>query len=429
MELDKKQIDSIEIILKKLKECNFKISTDTRKDVSGSVYFALKGDSFDGNLFIKDALKKGAILAVSDNPKNKGKNVIIVPNVLKTLQEVAKSYRQLFNIPIIVIGGSNGKTTSKDLTTKVLEKKYNTHSTAGSFNNHVGVPLSILSMNNKIDIGIFEIGANHPGEHIELLNIVHPTHVVVTNNGMDHLEGFGSPAGVRKANAEIYEWAKLNNAKVFVNKKNIDLMKDSDKNSRIIYSADTLKTSNISPIEIIFDKRKLQTNIVGNYNLENIELALAISKHFKVNKKNAIEAICEYAPSSKRSQFKSINNVNFVIDCYNANPSSMKLSLESFLKSVKKPRGIILGDMLELGKYSDIEHKKIIDYVTKQKIDCVVFIGKNFKKNLSNTKLKYHWFKNSDLAKIWFDKQKFSGFTFLLKGSRGIKVEKIIGLL
>lgn len=421
-------MDSLSTILKELKKCNFKVSTDTRKNLSGTVYFALKGDSFDGNLFVKQALEKGVSFAVSDDQKNKGEKVFVVEDVRKTLQDVAREYRKLFKIPVIVIGGSNGKTTSKDLLVKALETKYKTHSTSGSFNNHFGVPLSILGMNKKTEIAVFEIGANHPLEHTELISIINPTHVVVTNNGMDHLEGFLSPQGVRSANKEIFDWAKINKAKVFVNTKHKDLVKDSAGNECVKYPTELIKVTDSSPIEMVFGKRKFKTHLNGSYNLENIELAFAISKYFKVPKIKALLGISQYVPSSKRSEYKTVNNINFVVDCYNANPSSMKLSLESFLKSTKRPRGVVLGDMLELGRYSEAQHKKIVNYIHKQKIDNLVFIGKNFKKALIDTNMKYHWFPNSDKARIWFDKQNFDGFTFLLKGSRGIKVEKVLEL-
>ncbi len=406
-------MDSLPNILKELKKCKYKVSTDTRKDVSGTAYFAIKGENFDGNKFVNEALKKGATFAVSDEIKNVGKNVFIVENVLKTLQESAKYYRKTFKIPIIVIGGSNGKTTSKDLLVEVLKTKYKVHSTIGSLNNHLGVPLAILSMDRKTQIGVFEIGANHPSEHLQLLDIIQPTHVAVTNNGMDHLEGFGSPAGARKANKEIYDWAKKYKAKVFVNKNHKDLIKDSSGNKCIKYPA---------------NKIEFKSQLVGNYNLENLELAFAIGKYFKVNKNNSLEAISNYVPLSKRSELKKINGIDFVVDCYNANPTSMKLSLQSFIKSAKHPKGVILGDMLELGKYSETEHKKIVDFVSKQKLDLTVFIGKNFKKVLKNVNFKYKWFPDSESAKKWFAKQKFTGFTFLLKGSRGIAVEKILDL-
>ena len=406
-------MNNIENIWRKIEKCEYKISTDTRKDISGSVFFALKGESFDGNKFVKEALKNGAVCVVSDNPKNQSKKVYIVKNSLETLQKLALRYRKLFNIPTIVIGGSNGKTTSKDLIKEVLKTKYKVHSTESSFNNHFGVPLTIFAMSKDTEIAIFEIGANHPKEHTELLKIICPTHVVVTNNGMDHLEGFGSPNGVRKANKEIYDWAEKNNCLVFVNKNYSDLLKDSKNTHRILYP------------ERQIEKIKYETNLVGEYNKENILLALSIGEYFKVNLEKAVKAIGQYEPISKRSQYFKKNDINFVLDCYNANPSSMKLSLQSFCSYSKKPNGVILGDMLELGKYSDTEHKKIVNFVFKQKLDYKVFIGNNFKKALKN-KISYHWFANSLSARDWFWSQNFNGYNFLLKGSRGIKVENVL---
>jgi UDP-N-acetylmuramoyl-tripeptide--D-alanyl-D-alanine ligase len=374
-----------EKIFKELERCKFNISTDTRKDIVGSVYFALKGDSFDGNVFADVALQKGVIAVVTDKPDNlkiKNEKIFLVENVLKTLQEVAKIYRQSFDIPIITIGGSNGKTTSKELLQNVLKTKYKVHSTSGSFNNHFGVPLSILSMDKKTEIGVFEIGANHPLEHTELLNILQPTFAVVTNNGMDHLEGFSSPEGVRGANGEIYDWALSHKSKVFVNKKHTDLILDSKNNERILYPTEILKSADGEPLTIIWNEKTYKTKLFGNYNLENIELAVSVGQYFDISVSVALEAVCQYEPSGKRSEFQTKNNIDFIVDCYNANPTSMTLALESFLKSDKKPAGVVLGDMLELGKYSETEHKKIVEYVFRQKYDCVVFIGESFKKAL-----------------------------------------------
>jgi UDP-N-acetylmuramoyl-tripeptide--D-alanyl-D-alanine ligase len=283
-------------------------------------------------------------------------------------------------------------------------------------------------MTRKTEIAVLEIGANHPQEHTNLLNIINPTHVVVTNNGMDHLEGFGSPQGSRKANKEIYDWAFIHKAKVFVNKNHLDLMIDSKKNDRIIYPKSTLKNTDESPLTVVWKNKKYKTNLFGNYNLENIELATLIGENFGVNISTSLKAISKYEPASKRSQFAKKGGISYVVDCYNANPTSMLLALEGFVKTAKNPRGVVLGDMLELGKYSDTEHKKITKYVLRQNFDSTIFVGKNFKKALKDTPRQYKWFIDSASAKAWFDKQKFSNYTFLLKGSRGIKMEKLIGL-
>ena len=281
-------------------------------------------------------------------------------------------------------------------------------------------------MNKKTQIGVFEIGANHPNEHIELLNIINPTHVVVTNNGMDHLEGFGSPSGARKANKEIYDWALKNRVKVFVNKEHKDLMSDSKRNIRITYPEVNIKNTNQNPLTVVWKQKKYKTKMFGNYNIENVLLSVSVGKNFGVTVEEALKTICKYKPTSKRSQFLSKNKIKYIVDCYNANPTSVSLSLQSFIKSTNGPRGVILGDMLELGKYSASEHKKIASYVLKQKIDQVIFVGKNFKIAVGKTRKPHDWFPDSVSAKTWFDKQKFKSYTFLLKGSRGMKIEKII---
>ena len=411
-----------------LKKNKFKVSKDTRENLKGKVYFALQGDNFDGNKFVCEAIRKGAVGAVTDDPNNTGDNIYLVKEVLKTLQNLALKYRETFKIPIVVIGGSNGKTTSKELVRDVLKTKYRVHATEGSLNNHFGVPISILLMDKKTEMGVFEIGANHPKEHTELLNILKPTHVVITNNGMDHLEGFSSPQGSRKANKEIYDWALINKARVFVNKNHKDLMSNSRKNKRVIYPKNKLENLDENPLSIIKNKTIYKTRLFGNYNLENVELAISIGQCFGIDTNDSLRAVCKYEPTSKRSQFLIKNRVNLIVDCYNANPSSMRLSFDSFVGSTRNPKGVILGDMLELGKYSDVEHKKIVKHVFKQKLDCVVFVGKNFKKALEKTKGSYQWFSDSDSARMWFSKQQFKNYTFLLKGSRGIKIEKILGL-
>lgn len=419
-------MDTRSSLLETLEKNNFKVSTDTRKDISDSVYFALRGETFDGNLFINDALEGGAVACVTDNPKNAGDNIYVVENVLETLQDIALIYRKTFDIPIIAIGGSNGKTTSKELLRSVLQTKYKVHSTQGSFNNHIGVPLSVLSMDKETEVGVFEIGANHNDEHTKLLEILYPTHAVVTNNGMDHLEGFGSMENSRKANKEIYDWAISNENIVFVNKKHDDLLEDSQNNKRILYSNYDLESINGTPLIISLNEKEYKTQLIGDYNLENIDLAIAIGEHFDIDIDTSISAVCEYIPLLKRSQFLTKNNINFIVDCYNANPTSMKLSLDSFANSDRKSKGIIIGDMFELGSYSEDEHKKIVEHISQQNFDCVVFVGNRFKKALESINITHKWFPDSDSARTWFITQKFDGYIFLLKGSRGITIEKLL---
>ena len=388
-------MNQIDEIWDKLVANGFKVSTDTRKDVSGSIFFALEGEIFDGRTFVKDALAKGAIGVVTEN-------------TLDTLQKLARRYRDTFNIPIIAIGGANGKTTTRELMRAVLETSFKVHTTKSNLNNHIGLPLSILSMNKSTEIGIFEIGANHLGEHTSLLEILNPTHVIVTNSGLDHLEGFGLPANVEKANEEINEWARKHGAIIFAG---------SDQGLKIVTSL---------PLTLTKDGKEYKTQMVGDYNLENINRALSVGLFFKINIERALKAINKYSPTEQRSQLLIRDGIHFVIDCYNANPTSMILSLESFVRSAVEPRGIILGDMLELGSYADEEHERIINFVNRQKLDTVVLIGKQFKQALNEKSFKNFWFEDSDSAREWFSKQKFTGYTFLLKGSRGMKVERIL---
>ena len=388
-------MNQIDEIWDKLVANGFKVSTDTRKDVSGSIFFALEGEIFDGRTFVKDALAKGAIGVVTEN-------------TLDTLQKLARRYRDTFNIPISAIGGSNGKTTTRELMRAVLETSFKVHTTKSNLNNHIGLPLSILSMNKSTEIGIFEIGANHLGEHTSLLEILNPTHVIVTNSGLDHLEGFGLPANVEKANEEINEWARKHGAIIFAG---------SDQGLKIVTSL---------PLTLTKDGKEYKTQMVGDYNLENINRALSVGLFFKINIERALKAINKYSPTEQRSQLLIRDGIHFVIDCYNANPTSMILSLESFVRSAVEPRGIILGDMLELGSYADEEHERIINFVNRQKLDTVVLIGKQFKQALNEKSFKNFWFEDSDSAREWFSKQKFTGYTFLLKGSRGMKVERIL---
>lgn len=387
----------------------FKVSTDTRKDVSGSVFFALKGETFDGNDFVENALVKNPAAIVTENEQFKSReNVYVVDNTLSVLQKLARRYRDLFNIPILAIGGSNGKTTTRGLVRHFLEKRYKVHATASNLNNYIGLPLSILSMNRSAEIAVLEIGANRLNEHLELLSILNPTHVLVTNNGLDHLEGFGSPDNVIKANEEIHDWARQHKAII---------LKGADQGLEIAKSL---------PLSIRKDGKEYPTQLVGDYNIENINRALSVARDFGVSVEESLLSLSDYSPASWRSQLVERDGTRFVVDCYNANPTSMKLALESFTKSAREPRGLILGDMLELGPYADEAHEQVLAYLAGQRFDPIILIGKDFKKALGKIKLKASWFPDSGSTKKWFNKQNFDGHTLLLKGSRVIGVEKIL---
>jgi len=255
-----------------------------------------------------------------------------------------------------------------------------------------------------------------------------PTIVVVTNNGSDHLEGFGSLPGVRSANKEIYDWARGSNTPALVNKELFDLMEDSQGLERILYPLCNLEVLGSTPLSFRHGLLEHPTHLVGDYNIANIQMALAFGDHFDINENTIFEAICGYVPSSNRSRFIKSDGANIVLDCYNANPSSMSASLESFFRSTDSPRAVVLGDMLELGKYSEQEHQKIVEYVSQQNLDIIVFIGENFKNALKGAKFQYQWFPSFVEAREWFKGRNFKGFNMLLKGSRGIAVEKVLNM-
>lgn len=388
-------MDQLNEVWGKLEESGFNVSTDTRKDISGSVFFGIKGENFDGTKFADEAISKGASYAVTDN-------------ALEVLQKLARRYRDTFNFPIIAIGGSNGKTTTRELIRSVLATKYKTYSTEENLNNHIGVPLSIFAMPKESEIAVFEIGANHPQEHLELLEILNPTHVLVTNSGLDHLEGFGSPEGVRAANAEIIDWARANNAAV------------------IVRHDHGIQISSPLPLTLIFENKEYKTQLAGNYNLENIESAITVGEKFNIDEKTALDAITQYSPTLKRSQLIIKNNIKFILDCYNANPTSMRLALESLAQSEEGNKGIILGDMLELGSYAEQFHKEIIELISAQKLEPVVLVGKQFRKAALNSTLNPIFFDDWQSAREWFMTQDLSNHTILIKGSRAMSLEKII---
>ncbi len=410
-----------------INECSQSISTDTRKIKTGSLFFAWKGENIDGNKFAEEALEKGANYVVIDNPEYKvNEKCILVQDSIKTLQDLASFHRNKFNIPLIVIGGSNGKTTTKELLVSVLEKKYKTHYTKESFNNHTGVPLTILDMHIDSEIAVIEIGANHIGEHKDLLAIVKPCFVLVTNNGKDHLEGFGSIQGVREANKEIYDWAKENNAKIFVNKFISDLMQDSDGGDCILYPQKEYESTSGEYASLIYGKDVFESKLFGSYNEPNILASIAIGEYFEIDISSIQKSILEYSPSLKRSQIIKTEDNLIILDCYNANPSSMELSLKDlFLNFKDKNKIIIVGDMLELGESSSQYHLEILDYIKYNisKEDIVLAVGKDFYqyKNIFD----FNFFENVDSAKILFDSLNKKDALIFVKASRGIRLENI----
>ncbi len=409
-------------------EHNLTIVTDTRKIIPGCLFVALKGETFDGNDFAETAVEQGASFALVSNPKfTENKKMIVVENVLQVLQDLAKIHREKFNIPVLVIGGSNGKTTTRELTTIVLQKKYKVHATQGNFNNHIGVPLTLLEMSQDTQIAVIEIGANHIGEHTELLKIVQPTHVLVTNNGQDHLEGFGSIEGVRIANGEIFEWAKQHNAEIFVNKDIADLIEDSKGGKVILYPEKEFLSISEITAGGKYNNTIIKSNLFGSFNEQNILASIVVGEYFKVPLLDIADAITEYQPTLKRSQIIKQDNYTLIMDCYNANPSSMELSLRDLFQSFNNlEKIIIIGDMFELGEQSKKFHQEVLEFIGDKvkSNDTVICIGVDF--SFYKEKFSFNFFRTTLDAKVFFETINKTGKVVFMKGSRGIKLEDIL---
>ena len=406
------------------KSCN-NVFTDTRKIIKGGIYFALKGNNFNGNDFANEAIKNGAKYAVIDSPNfSNSKNIIKVQNTLSALQKLAKYHRGKLRIPIIGITGSNGKTTSKELIKSVLKTTYNCFATQGNLNNHIGVPLSILSITDEHEIAIIEMGANHEKEIDLLCNIACPSIGVITNIGSAHLEGFKNIDGVIKAKNELYSYIKNNNGTVFVNSDDNLLLNLSKEIKRVEYGySGTTKgkiINNTPFISIEYRKTKIKSRLIGDYQFSNLMLAISIGEKFDIQKDNIKSGIENYLPTNNRSQVVTTNVNTLILDAYNANPSSMKAMINAFYKQNFTNKICILGDMLELGKYSNEKHIEIINLLRDYKLDYIL-VGKIFysihkeKSFVSTKKLKKHL-----SQKILQNK------TILIKGSRGLKLESLV---
>ena len=414
------------------------ITTDSRYIPDNSLFFALKGDNFDGNAFAENALIKGAVYAIIDNEKyNTSSSCILVENVLKTLQDLALHHRQHFTVPVIAITGSNGKTTTKELISKVLSSHYRIIATEGNLNNHIGVPLTLLKLKQPLDMAVIEMGANHQNEIEFLSTIACPTHGIITNIGKAHLEGFGGFDGVIKTKTELYRYLKLNQGKVFVNSGNPLLMQYLQEIHFITYGTSetaTLYGKNIPGsdwvnIEVHFRETTeiIHSHLFGHYNTENILAAACIGQYFDVPPEKIKVAIENYFPDNNRSQIKKTERNFLALDAYNANPSSMEESLTHFAGTNYENKNVILGDMLELGKESDAEHLRLLELIKTFNFQSVYLVGPVFTRLCQE--IDWHCFQDSDLAKLWFEHHPVTGKTILIKGSRGIKLEKLVETL
>ena len=404
------------------------ICIDSRKINEGCLFFALKGETFDGNQFASVALLSGAAYAIIDDPeKNKSDKCILVTSVLECLQELASYHRKHLNIPVLAITGSNGKTTTKELCRDVLQKKFNTKATFGNHNNHIGVPLTILGTTSAVEFLIVEMGANHQGEIDFLCKIANPTYVFITNIGKAHLEGFGGVEGIKIGKTEMYRYAAKNNGKIFLNFDDEILTTMAPPESTIIgySSSDLVKIIEVQPfLTFSYSEIIVHTKLYGSYNQPNIAFSIAAGNYFGVETKDIVMALEAYEPENNRSQITQVGTNTIIKDAYNANPSSMKLSIESFYKMHGSNKVLVLGDMLELGEFAEFEHRQIIDMTKTLGFQNSIFVGENFMKVKDMFHGKY--FKHIDEAREYFKNKNFTQALILLKGSRGISVEKII---
>ena len=410
------------------------VQTDTRKIKKGDLFFALKGPNFNGNEFALKALEMGAVYAIVDEViEGTNDQIILVDDVLSTLQALAKYHRKQFNIPFIAITGSNGKTTSKELIYAVLSSHFKTYTTQGNLNNHIGVPLTILSVDKDAEMAVIEMGANHQKEIEGYCEYTLPTHGVITNCGKAHLEGFGGVEGVRKGKGELFNFIRQHNGAIFIYA-DYDYLKtmSSGIQNKIVYgqSEGMLQGSvlqNEPFLQVSITKGlsvdRINSQLVGDYNLPNILCAAAIGKHFGVPDEKIKSAIENYIPSNSRSQLIKKGSNEIILDAYNANPSSMKVAIENFagLKSNKKI--LLLGAMMELGEDSILEHELLVKLIQQYKWDAVVLVGGDFAK----IEHPYIYLSTSDQAKAWFDSQHYDNATILIKGSRSFAMEKVIG--
>ena len=408
------------------------ITTDSRQIGEGTMFFALKGATFDGNTFVAEAFTKGASYCVIDNPQYRiSDRCILVDNVLQTMQQLATYHRRQFHIPVLAITGTNGKTTTKELVTAVLRKRYRTHATQGNFNNHLGVPITLLTMPLDTQIAVVEMGANHPGEIDFLCHITEPDFGLITNVGKAHLEGFGSFEGVINTKTELYRYLAGKGGQVFVNADDEILMQHSQSLHRVTYgqAADAdAKGSYVGAnpyMKFYFENGdnvySVQTNLLGGYNLANAMAAVCVGKHFGVELFDIKEALEAYTPTNSRSQFKQTERNKLFLDCYNANPSSMKAAVENFGNMHCQNAVVMLGGMKELGPTSEQEHRNVVEMAQSFGFSKMVFVGEEFAfvKGLADNVL---WFATSQDAKQYFADNPLNDCTILIKGSNSTKM-------
>lgn len=415
---------------------NPQITTDSRNCPKGSIFFALKGDKFDGNQYAGKALASGCVYAVIDNPDYYiGERTILVDNVLKTLQQLAHHHRKVLGLPIIGITGTNGKTTTKELLAAVLSTKFNLLYTEGNFNNHIGVPLTLLRLTHDHEMAVIEMGASHPGDIKELVDIVHPNYGIITNVGRAHLEGFGSFEGVIQTKGELYDYIRRSKGKIFIKKENEYLQSIAKGIEQITYGNgdDAFASGQVVSCDpfLVFNWKQqgklhtVETHMIGSYNLDNVLAAVAVGRFFKIPAERISRAIAAYEPTNNRSQFKKTDNNELIIDAYNANPSSMKVALDNFITMPVQPKAIILGDMRELGPTSNELHAEVVEQIKKGQFDKVFLCGEHF----SKVGKEFSPFATTEAMTEELRRQPLKGYHILIKGSHSMGLEKLADIL
>ena len=433
----------IEELHKLYRKCSG-VTTDSRSIEDGAMFFALKGETFDGNDFAMKALEAGAKYAIVDRPSLDGANIkgrrycIVVENVLDTLQKLAAYHREQFDIPVVGITGTNGKTTTKELVNAVLSAKYNTVATGGNLNNHIGVPLTLLKLSDKTQMAVIEMGASAPGEIAALVKIAKPTCGIVTNVGRAHLLGFGSFDGVKKTKGELYDFLRQKGGTVFYNADNPILCEMVSSRNGLVArkygvtteGASILPANEKEPflrLQLPDGGKLITTHLVGSYNADNVMAALCIARHFEVPEKAAIEAIEAYQPSNDRSQMVNTERNVLIVDTYNANPTSMNAALDNFASTGFENKTLILGDMLELGDVSLTEHVDALDKARKC-TESIFLVGDEFSKAARGV-FSVQCFHDVDALADYLVQNPLSGRTILIKGSHGIHLEKLVKTL
>lgn len=412
------------------------LTTDSRSVTAGSIFLTLKGDKFDGNSYVEEALKKGASFVIADNTRIDDPKIMKVSNAYKTLVNLARTHRQNLNTKIIALTGTNGKTTTKELLYHIFKIKYNTLSTLGNLNNHIGVPLTLLKLKSEHEFLILEMGANKKGDILELCEISSPDYGLITNIGKAHLEGFGSLLGVLNTKTELFDFINTRNGTIFLNTDSEMLMAKVEFYKNIVSYGSILKESNFyfklnrefPSIEMLVKNQNkeilISSGLFGSHNFENLMAAITVAQTFDIEYSEIQKGINSYIPKNMRSQLMDWNTNVVILDAYNANPSSMKKSIESLNQFEGNKKWLILGEMAELGAYSEEEHLQVFNLINQYAFEKRILVGEAFKpfKNKKNIQ----WFLNSEECKIWIQQNLPQHTTILIKGSRSVKLENII---